>query len=201
LYVEYGVTWARHFSGYSGTDLVSLPRVTTETGTTIGDQVTEQIHALNLLTMYLDQFKRGWSYTCVYLLRDRVDEAGNQKFGFYRPDYTPRKAAVYLHNLTTILADSGSLRPARQLAYSIPAEPATVHDLLLQKSDGTFELVVWGELIKGSTNTTVNLGSALSAVKVYDPTVGTAPTQTLTNVHSVDLTLSDHPVVIESKLP
>jgi hypothetical protein len=201
LYVEYGVTWARHFSGYSGTDLVSLPRVTTETGTTIGDLVTEQIHALNLLTMYLDQFKRGWSYTCVYLLRDRVDEAGNQKFGFYRPDYTPRKAAVYLHNLTTILADSGSLRPGGKLDYSIPAEPATVHDLLLQKSDGTFELVVWGELIKGSTNISVNLGSALSAVKVYDPTAGTAPTQTLTNVHSVDLTLSDHPVVIESKLP
>ena len=60
--------------------------------------------------MYLDQFKRGWSYTAVYLLRDRADEGGNQQFGFYRPDYTPRKAAVYLHNLTTILADHGSLK-------------------------------------------------------------------------------------------
>ena len=98
----------------------TLPRVTTETGTTIDGPVTEDIHALNLLSLYLDQFKRGWSYTAVYLLRDRVDEAGNQQFGFYKPDYTPRKAAVYLHNLTTILADTGSVRTPGQLNYSIP---------------------------------------------------------------------------------
>jgi hypothetical protein len=63
--------------------------VTTETGTTIGGAITEEIHALNLLSMYLDQFKRGWSYTAVYLLRDRTDESGNQQFGFYKT--TPRE--------------------------------------------------------------------------------------------------------------
>ena len=35
LYGEYGRTWARHYSGYSGADLLTLPRVTTETGCTI----------------------------------------------------------------------------------------------------------------------------------------------------------------------
>jgi hypothetical protein len=44
-------------------------------------------------------------HTSVYLLRDRTDEDGNQSFGFYQADYSPRKAAIYLHNLTTILAD------------------------------------------------------------------------------------------------
>ena len=105
LFGEYGTTWAHHYRGYSEHDLISLPRVTTETGCTIDGQITEEIHGLNLLTLYLDQFKRGWSYTAVYLLRDRVDEAGNQKFGFYKPDYTPRRAAIFLHNLTTILKD------------------------------------------------------------------------------------------------
>src|SRR5205814_5887639 len=122
----------------SGPDLLTLPRVTTETGTTIGGPVTEEIHALNLLTLYLDQFKRGWSYTGVYLLRDRVDEGGNQQFGFYRPDYTPRKAAVYLHNLTTILADTGMQARAGALEYSITNEPEAVHDTLIQKSNGQF---------------------------------------------------------------
>ena len=70
--------------------------------------------------MYLDQFKRGWSHTSVYLLRDRTDEGGNQSFGFFKPDYTPRKAAVYLHNLTTILADQGTLAKPGQLDYSHP---------------------------------------------------------------------------------
>src|SRR5205807_3497879 len=36
LYGEYGRTWARHYPGYAAADLLTLPRVTTETGTTIG---------------------------------------------------------------------------------------------------------------------------------------------------------------------
>jgi hypothetical protein len=34
-------------------------------------------------------------------------------------------------------------------------------------------------------------------VKVYDPTTGTTPTRTLTDAAPVDLSLGDHPVVIE----
>ncbi len=198
LHGEYGVTWARHYAGYPESQLKTLPRVTTETGSTIDGPVTEDIHALNLLTLYLDQFKRGWSYTSMYLLRDRVDEGGNQQFGFYKPDYTPRKAAVYLHNLTTILADTGSVRTPGQLNYSIPDQPETVHDLLLEKSNGRFALVVWDERINGGIDKiTVDLGGPHKTVAIYDPTVGTKATRNLANVRSVPLTLSDHPVVIE----
>jgi hypothetical protein len=200
LYGECGLPWAHHYHGYSSNDLLTLPRVTTETGTTIGGAVTEEIHALNLLSMYLDQSKRGWSYTAVYLLRDRVDEGGNQKFGFYRPDYTPRRAAVYLHNLTTILADDGLVAQPGSLDYSIPSEPTTVHDMLLQKSNGAFELILWGEQLKGSNEVSVNLNGAHTSVRIYDPTTGPLPTQTLTNASSVSLTISDHPVVVEIDL-
>ena len=108
-------TWAKHFRGYSQAELLAFPRVTTETGCTIGGPITEEVQARNQLTMYLDQFKRGWSHTAVYLLRDRADEGGNQSFGFFKPDYAPRESAVYLHNLTTILADRGSSRKARSV--------------------------------------------------------------------------------------
>jgi hypothetical protein len=154
------------------------------------------MQALNLLSLYLDQFKRGWSYTSVYLLRDRTDEGGNQTFGFYKPDYAPRRAALYLHNLTTILADNGSPAAPGKLDYSIADPPATVHDLLLAASDGTCQLVVWDERVKGEDPVTVSLGAARDSVKVYDPTVGTDPVQTLTGIDSVKLTLSNHPVVI-----
>jgi hypothetical protein len=197
LYGNYGVTWAKHFRGYPEAELLTLPRVTTETGTTVNGPVTERIQALNLLTMYLDQFKRGWSYTAVYLLRDRTDEGGNQSFGFFKPDYTPRPAAVYLHNLTTILADRGALKKPGQLVYSIPAKPPTVHDMLLQKASGTFELLVWNERLRGTDSVRIDLGAAHAVVKIYDPTTGTTPTQTLAGTHSVSLALSDHPVVIE----
>jgi hypothetical protein len=196
LYANYGVTWAKHFRGYSETELLTLPRVATETGCTIGGPVTEEIQALNLLIMYLDQFKRGWSHTAVYLLRDRTDEAGNQSFGFFKSDYTPRKAGLYLHNLTTILADRGSLAKPGQLNYSIPEQPATVHEMLLQKSDGTFALAIWGERLKGTDEVTVHLGGTYPTVKVYDPTIGTEPIQTSHRVDSLKLTLSDHPLII-----
>jgi hypothetical protein len=174
-----------------------LPRVTTETGCTIDGPITEEIQALNLLSMYLDQFKRGWSYTSVYLLRDRTDEGGNQSFGFFKSDYSPRKAAVYLHNLTTILADQGSpIKPGR-LNYSIAEQPATVHDMLLQKSNGAFELVLWDERVKGTDEVTVSLGATYQTVKIYDPTIGTEPVQTPEAVDSLTLTLSDHPLIVE----
>lgn len=198
LYGNYGRTWRRHYPGYSETELSTLPRVTTETGVTLGGPVTEQVQAALYLDVFLAQFKRGWSHTCIYLLRDRTDESGNQTFGFYRPDYRPRLAATYLHNLTTILADKGSIRAPGILNYSIPDQPATVHDLLLQKSDGTFELVVWGERFTGGSDRVVlSLGRAYATVRVYDPATGTSPVQTLANVDSVSLTLSDYPVIVE----
>ncbi|MGO8928846.1 MAG: hypothetical protein ACLQU3_18415 [Limisphaerales bacterium] len=35
-----------------------------------------------------------------------------------------------------------------------------------------------------------------ASVKVFDPTVGTEPVQTLSGIDSLDLTLSDHPLII-----
>ena len=166
LFGNFGITWARGFRGYTQEQLNTLPRVTTETGAIIDGPVTEQIAGLNLMSMYLAQFKRGFAYTSVYLLRDRTDEGGNQAFGFYRPDYTPRKAAVYLHNLTTILADKGTLAKRGQLDFVIADQPETVHDLLLQHSDGTFQLMVWGDAQTGQDRVTVRFGATHASVKI-----------------------------------
>ena len=196
LYGNYGRTWARHYRGYSEAELVTLPKVTTETGCQIGGLITEEMHALNLLSMYLDQFKRGWSHTSVYILRDRTDEGGNQRFGFYGPDYQPRKGAVYLHNLAAILADKGTPTEPGKLEYAIPNEPPTVHDMLLQHSDGTFQLIVWGERVKGADSVVIDLGGTRAAVKVYDPTTGTGAVQNYSNIRELSLTMNDHPFVI-----
>ncbi len=147
-----------------------------------------------LTNTYLAQFKRGWHYTFIYEMRD--DEGGTGKQGLYHKT-TPKLAAIYIHNLTTILADSGQLAHPRRLAYSIENEPETVHDLLLQKSTGAFELVVWDERAKGGDNVTVALGGKHRIVKIYDVTSGTEPVQVLRNVRSVPLSLSDHAMVIE----
>jgi hypothetical protein len=195
LYVEYGHTWHGGFTGYSKADLATLPRVTTETGwvTSGSGAITQEQQARIFLNLYLSAFKQGFSYTFIYMLRDDPNQG---YWGLFDTSYQPKTSGTYLHNLTTILADTGSRSPDK-LSYSIAAEPATVHDLLLQKSDGTFALVVWDERPSGgSDDVTVDLDHARATVTVYDPTAGTAPTQTLHDASRVTLTLSDHPAVI-----
>ncbi|MBC2665145.1 glycosyl hydrolase [Novosphingobium flavum] len=197
LYGNYGRTWRNWFTGYTQARLDALPRVTTETGAAITGTITEEVHGRSLLTLYLAQFRRGYSYTSVYLLRDRTDEAGNQAFGFFRRDYSPRPAALYLHNLTTILADRGRIGRPGRLDYAIANRPETVHELLLQRRDGAFQLVIWGERVRGADHIAITFGQERPAVTIYDPTVGARPLRSLTKVRRVDLTLANHPYVIE----
>jgi hypothetical protein len=204
LYGEYGVTWSGKFKGYSNAQLQTLPRVTTETGWETGTgtgYLSEQQQGKIILNVFLAQFKRGWRHTFIYQLRD--NEGGNPTYGMFHSDSTPKPSATYLHNLTAILADDGPITPGA-LDYSIPGEPATVHDLLIQKSDGRFYLVVWDEHAPPTSGdsaatdaVSVKLGQLFSTVNLYDPTVGTSPVSTLGNVNSVPLTLTDHPLILE----
>ena len=199
LFVEYGLTWRGHFQGYANHDLMTLPRVTTETGwDSAPDMGGERTQGTVLVNSYLSQFKRGWRYTFIYQLRDgEGGGAGNQ--GLFHSNSVPKLAATYIHNLTTILTDDRSIKPPQHLSYSIVNPPATVHDLLLQKSSGAFELLVWDENVSGNDSVTVNLGRAYDTINVYDVTVGTAPTQTLRNVTAIALTLNDHALIVEVK--
>ena len=139
-------------------------------------------------------FKRGFTYTFIYMLRDDPVQG---YWGLVDTSYDPKTSGTYVHNLTTILADVAIGTPGK-LDYSIANEPATVHDLLLQKSSGKFELIVWDErLTMGSDTVTVDLTTSRQSVSVYDPTTGTAAAQSLHAVSSVSISLSDHPEILE----
>jgi hypothetical protein len=198
LYVEYGHTWwGSGFNGYTNQQLLTLPRVTTETGWTTsgtGKNISEDQQGRLFLNLYLSQFKRNWKYTFIYMLRDDPNQG---YWGLFHTDYTPKLSGTYLHNFTAILADTGAISLPGHLVYSIPGQPATVHDLLLQKKNGTFELVVWNEKATGSNAVSVNMGIVFAEVRVYDPVLGITPVQTLANVNSVSITVSDHPLIIE----
>ena len=197
LYGEYGRTWKQGFQGYSEAQLQTLPRVTTETGwDSISNPGGEKVQGVVLVNTYLAQFKRGWRYTFIYNLRD--NEGGTSNQGLFHVDWTPKLAATYIHNLTSILSDGTTVRDPGKLNYSIANEPATVHDLLLQKGSGLFALIVWNEQIAATSDIVVNLGGNHRTVRVYDVTTGTSPIQSLSNVTNVPLKLSDHALIIET---
>ncbi len=195
LYKGYGRTWLRGFPGYSNEQLQTLPRVTTETGWDAATPEEERIQGTVLVNNYLAQFKRGWRYTFIYELGEGEGGGGHQ--GLFHTNWTPKLAATYIHNLTTILADDKPLVSPGHLEYQIINQPSTVHDLLLQSSSRVFELVVWGEQVAGEKSITVNLGSARTKVAIYDTTVGVTAIQVLTNTANVPLTISDHALILE----
>lgn len=170
--------------------------------------VTEDEQGLLYMSCYLSQFARGFEYTAMYILRDRTDEAGNQSFGLVEPlewEEAPlhgyhqryRTAARYMHNLTTILSDDSAIESPGKVDYEIPSCPETVHDLLLQKADGTFCLVVWGEnYAGGSSQIKVKFSRKCSLLSVYDPTAGTEAVRKVKNTDHIALTMTNRPYII-----
>jgi len=197
MYGEYHKTWMGGYPGPTVTQLPSVPRVTTETGwDSVSNPGGEPVQGTVLVNTYLDEFAEGWSYTFIYELGDGEGGGGNQ--GLFHSDWTPKLSATYIHNLTSVLADTGILQSPDALTYTIANEPGTVHDMLMEKSNGNFELAVWGEQVQGSNNVVVRFGGAtIGTVNVYDVTQGTTPIETVTQVKNVALTLSDHALIVE----
>lgn len=199
MYSEYVDTWNKHFPGYTVDHVRPVPKVTTETGvkTSGTESVTEVQQGKLFLNLFLAAAKRGWSYTFIYMLHDSSTQGD---WGLFHADWSPKWSARYLRNLTTILADSIDATPATSsLEYTIPDAGFTVHDLLLQKSDGSFWLAVWDDRPVGEAtdNVTVTLANPVQTAAVYDPVTGPDAARTISNTASVQLTLSDHPQIIQ----
>lgn len=200
LYGNFGKTWLKGFQGYPVEELKTLPRVTTETGVRVGDQngaITEEVQGHNYLNLFLAQYKRGWTHTFIYEFLDDPDGA----FGFYGADYkTKRKSADYMHNFTTLLNDTVARKKTGNLNYSTQQPlPETVHDLLLQKSDGTFWLILWGEKVSGEEQIDLLLPTSVKKVVVYDPVYGIEAQQQYDNTKKspIHFCISNHPLLLQ----
>ena len=191
--------------------------VYTETGYTsnIADVngVDATVQGKYTLDLLMDAAKDGASGTYLYQLLDAYQTGspqGNDGYGLFDTGNNPKLAATGIHNLTTILADPGasasSFTPTA-LDYSVSGLPATGNSLAIGKSDGTTDIAVWAEPdlwnaatkseVAAPTETvTVNLGSARQ-VSVYDPLVGTSPVATYAGTSSVQVQVSDHPLILQ----
>lgn len=199
------------------------PIVITETGYTTQANtqylgVNETVQAKAILNTLVDAYKAGVSATYLYEMFDRDSSAANTNpeanFGLFNSDGTPKLAATAIHNLTTILADDGEggLQPTDPLNYTLSNMPASGNSMVLGKSNGAYELVVWAEpklwndatdteLSNAAQTVTVNLGAVHHTVKVYDTLTGTTAIASYTDVSTITVPVSDHPLVIEIDAP
>jgi hypothetical protein len=196
LWGEYGKTWRKGFAGYSDAELETLPRVTTETGwDSVGSPGGERVQGTVLVNTYLSQFKRGWKYTFIYELHD--NEGGNGHQGLLRDDWSPKPAAIYIHNLTTILADHSAVSDSGRLEYAIQGQSAAIHDLMLRKNGSVFDLVIWGERVGGSESVKVKLNSVAETIEIFDVMVGEQPVEVKHNTAELSLDVSDHALILQ----
>src|SRR3954463_3900449 len=199
------------------------PVVITETGYTTQANtqylgVDETVQAKSILNTLVDAYKAGVSATYLYEMFDRDSSASNTNpeanFGLFNSDGTPKLAATAIHNLTSILADDGKggLQPTNPLNYTLSNMPASGNSMVLGKSNGAYELVVWAEpklwndaadaeISNPAQTVTVNLGGMHHSVKVYDTLTGTTAIASYTDVSTITIPVSDHPLIIEIDAP
>ncbi len=181
--------------------------------TTDSSNVSVTVQAKYMLDGLLDAYQAGDAKTYLYELLDQQSNSSNSEsnFGLFYADGSPKPAATALHNLTTLLSDSGSNATSftpGALSYSLSGTISTDHSMLMEKSDGTYWLAIWNEArLSGPTSSTdisvpnhtvtLNLASAAGEVTVYDPMSGTTSVQSTSDTSSVSISVPDHPILVE----
>ena len=188
------------------------PIMATETGyynkPNDGGQVSELAAGKYVPRLFGEYFNRGIARTYSYELVDEnptTDKESN--FGLLRWDLTPKPAYTALKNTIDLLKEPGQTSfAAGSLNLTITA-PSTVHHTLLEKSDGTYYLLLWNDLLSWNLSTQtdivnsdvavqVALNSTFPEVRTYLPNVSTSPTADLFNASTLNLNVPDQMMVV-----
>ena len=193
--VGQGTDWTtQRLNGLARLAAASRPVITTEIGWNESQGFGQDNIAKRAIQAVLDGMKNGNVKTYFYALYDD----GSGLFGLMNQDGTAKPAGAAIHNLTTLLADTGANAATfapRSLAYTLGGATANDNTLLMQKSDGSYWLSLWNE-IDAVHNVTLTL-PATAQIKVFDPLKGTGAIQNLARAISATLTLSDRPMLVK----
>ena len=156
---------------------------------------------------YFLAYLHGIGRSYVYELLEDPNSPG---FGLIDGNMNPRPAYYEIHNLIANLSDPGPGFTPGQLPYSVTGGDATLDQLLLEKRDGSFWLILW---LEQSSYDEVNLVSTPVAPQqvtltlggnYFAPNVGSFDdngnlnwTSTQTTNQVIPLTISDHPTIVK----
>ncbi len=194
--VGQGIDWStQRLNGLARLADSQDPVITTEFGWNEDQGFDQGSIAKYLVQAALDGMKDGNPKTYFYSLYD--DTSG--RYGLMNPDGSAKPAGTALHNLTSLLADSGtnaSNFATGSLSYTLSGGTADDNALLMEKSDGTWWLSLWNESDLAHT-VTLTLDGTAAEIKVFSPATGLSPVQDVQGTASVTLSLSDNPLILE----
>jgi hypothetical protein len=174
--------------------------------------ISELAAAKYIPRLFLENYARGIPITYLYEFMDETPDPGLTHFqmhwGLIRADGTEKPAYTALKNLIAELGDDTKSAHPRQLDWSLSTKNENTHHLLLEKSTGEFDLVLWQEspsydyrrqteIVNVALTTTLTLCQQASGIALYEPTVQNQPLHIYTNVTRVPLQIPDHPLVVK----
>lgn len=221
-----------------GRDAVSPPLVATETGyhTCLGSDkviagfqsgVSREVQRKYLPRLIAEYFNAGFRWTVLYEFgagrpNKTEQEDPEAAFGLLTPDAKPKPAYFALRDLIAQLGESRWdatnrqwKRPApfspQALTFALRGAPESLHHTLLQRSDGTFLLLLWNEVTSFDRKTKSDISHndvpvrLVLAQKAETITVsglgkGRPAPEKFTGVREVDLLVPDEVVVVEIQL-
>jgi hypothetical protein len=219
VYAPYGFSPAYDWSGIlseEGAPTAGLPMVVTEAGYTTDPSyisgVDDTVQAKYDLDLLMDAAKSGVAQIYLYELLDEEPNSTNDQddYGLFNNNGTPKPAATAIHNLTTILNDPTGATSFQTgtLNYTVTGLPSDGSQVLFEKESGTYDLALWAEpniwnsttqqeVAAPSEVVTVNFAQAEQEVLVFDPLLGATPIASYSNVSQLQVTITDHPLIIE----
>ena len=170
------------------------------------------------LRNYLFYFNKGIVRTFIHeLVDEQGDSAGNpaekhkgeSNFGLYNNDWSPKTAAPAIAHTIALLKDPGANFTLGSLDYTLTGNTTNLHHLLLQKRDGTFELVLWqgvssydtgvrADILVPNASVTLTLNTPVGGARSYLPwSNGTTATDLTISNNTISLSVPDHPLIVE----
>lgn len=221
-----------------GRGAVYPPLAATESGyhTCLGDAeviagsqygVSHAAHRKYIPRQVAEYFNAGFVWTVIYEFaagRPKKEEQADPEaaFGLLLPDGTPKPAYFALKSLIEMLSEArwdGAagqwIRPTpfppRALAFALRGAPETLHHTVLQRSDGSFRLLLWNEVSCFDLKSRKDICNGDVAVKlVLDRKAGwmtvsrlgpdAPPAERFESVKELDLRVPDEVAVVGIKI-
>jgi hypothetical protein len=174
--------------------------------------VSEAAQAAYMPRLLLENYRVGFARTYMYELLDEApDPSGTDReahWGLLRNDLTPKPAFTAVKNLISILKDPGPEFSSTPLALNVTGNTNELHQVLLQKRDGTYYVALWRSsslwsttsrtaLAATTTGVTLNFGQSIQTAERFLPDSSTSPVESVPSPKSLNVEVGPEVVLVK----
>jgi hypothetical protein len=178
--------------------------------------ISETAAAKYVPRLFLENYVHGILRTYLYELLDEAPDPGlkdNQlHWGLIRANGTEKPAFTALKNLISELNDHSKPAHLDSLTWSLSNTASKIDHILLEKSNGEFDLILWQEVPSFDTKDQVDISNPpvkavltfpykVKSVRLYEPAIQATPTHSYSEASTFPVDIPDHPLVIQILKP